>query len=112
MLWKAADQAAPPAEHCTNFGWQKLENNICPVIATDPPAPQELMKVIACSCKSANPCNHNMCSCKAAQVSCTGYCKCQAGDICNNQHTVHASETDDDDNDDEDDVNDDGQECI
>ena len=39
MLWKAADQAAPPAEHCTNFGWQKV----------DPPAPQELMKVIACS---------------------------------------------------------------
>ena len=54
MFWKAADKQVAPAIVITDFGWEMLNNIPSPVIASGPPAPPELMKVISCQCRAAD----------------------------------------------------------
>ena len=53
MFWKAADKQVAPAIVITDFGWEMLNSIPSPVIASGPPAPPELMKVISCQCRAA-----------------------------------------------------------
>lgn len=76
MLWKAADQQAPPDEsvHITQFGWEIQENIPIPVIAQGVPAPPELIDVIRCQCKvQGKKCSTESCSCHKEHLSCTSY---------------------------------------
>jgi len=57
LIWRAADQAAPPDIDVTQYGW-KFDNNVLnPVAGTSPPS---VLQSIACSCKSASPCANQM----------------------------------------------------
>ena len=53
MFWKAAYKQVAPAIVITDFGWEMLNSIPSPVIASGPPAPPELMKVISCQCRAA-----------------------------------------------------------
>jgi len=54
MLWKAADQQAPPdqSSDITHFGWI-IQNDIpIPAVAPGAPGPPELVDLIKCHCKA------------------------------------------------------------
>lgn len=87
LIWRAADQMAPPDTDITQYGW-KIENNmLTPVAGTSAIAPPSVLQSIACSCKSSHPCSSQRCSCHVSALSCTSYCKCGADDSCANKHT-------------------------
>lgn len=62
-------------------------------------APEELLKLIKCNCKSELPCSNNRCGCRKTGIGCTVFCVCQG--TCWN--TVNNN--DDDENDDDTDDN-------
>ena len=72
-----------------------------------PLAPDEILKVIKCSCDSATPCKSKRCACQNDNMICTSFCACEGGDGCFNKKTrelIQAEdETDHEDNDDSDD---------
>lgn len=79
MVWKFANQKDPPIVDLSKFGW-KIETIPVPKYGVTDIAPKDVLKVIACSCSTANACSRNNCSCKAAGLSCTTFCKCGAQD--------------------------------
>ena len=51
-------------------------------------APEEILRIIACSCKTDNPCSKGGCSCRREQMACSTFCLCMQYDIkCNNPLT-------------------------
>ena len=107
MLWKAADQQAPPdqSSDITHFGWI-IQNDIpIPAIAPGAPAPPELIDLIKCSCKAQGKrCSSEACSCHKKHVPCTSYCNCSGGEDCCNPHSVRpgtSSEEDENEADDD-----------
>ncbi len=89
MIWKSADQRDPPDVDIATFGWEIRNGIPTPVTGVDVVAPADLMKVIACTCGTADPCARSRCSCKTAGVSCTSFCKCMGIESCHNPHTKH-----------------------
>ena len=70
-----------------------------PLRCTKPPAPDAVINLVKCGCKTG--CVRN-CSCKKNGISCTELCKC-FDDGCLNEHTKVTLENDssDDENNDE-----------
>ncbi|CAM1319304.1 Uncharacterised protein g7168 [Pycnogonum litorale] len=96
LIWRAADQIEPPADNIFLFGW-RIEDDVPVPVHGIVVAPKELLKLVACGCKSVAPCSRANCSCQSAGVSCTSYCKCEAKEHCANVHTKkteHVVETD------------------
>ena len=94
MLWKAADQQAPPAvsANITDFGWE-VQNGV-PVMATGEPAPPELVDVIRCQCRvEGKKCSTVLCSCHKEHLTCTSYCNCHGEDECCNPYTQKTATT-------------------
>lgn len=103
MIWKSALEKSPTRVKPTDWGWELREAVLSPVTGISKPAPNELMKIVACGCGTDTPCSRKNCSCKIAGLSCTTFCNCGAEDICNNCYTEHELV-----NEDESDINDDG----
>ena len=99
ILWKVADKQVAPAIIITDFGWEMLNSMPSPMIASGPPAPPELMKVVSCQCRTAGKaCAQGNCSCLAAGLSCMTYCHCAGSqDEC---HDPLTKKYDDDSSDD------------
>ncbi len=90
MLWKAADQLAPPTESAdiTQFGWEYRDCIPVPVVANCDPAPPQLIDIIKCQCKShGKKCSGESCGCHKEHISCTPYCNCSGGLDCRNPFT-------------------------
>ena len=89
ILWKVADKQVAPAIIITDFGCEMLNSIPSPMIASGPPAPPELMKVVSCQCRTAGKaCAQGNCSCFAAGLSCMTYCHCAGSqDECHNPLT-------------------------
>lgn len=90
MLWKVADQQAPPEESAdiTHFGWKIQDGVLAPVIAERDPVPLELTNVIHCQCKAqGKKCSTVACGCHKEHLSCTSYCNCSGEDSCCNPYT-------------------------
>ena len=86
LIWYAADQMGPPDVDISKYGWKLDAHNVPqPVYGPTAVAPASLLKVVACTCKSDNPCATNRCSCRAAGLSCTSYCKCDVDTNCVNE---------------------------
>ncbi|KAJ4918215.1 hypothetical protein JOQ06_000075 [Pogonophryne albipinna] len=90
-IWRQAIQPNPPLMDPLNYGWSKDEgsSSLYPTIAAENVAfaPEELLKVIKCSCDSAVPCKTKRCGCYLAGMACTSFCKCEGGHGCFNQKT-------------------------
>ena len=91
MLWKAADQQAPPDESAdiTRFGWN-IQNGIpIPGISQGDPAPPKLIDVLRCQCRAQDmKCSTEACGCHKEHLSCTSYCNCSGEQGCCNPHTA------------------------
>ena len=53
LLWKATGKRNAPALYITEFGWENINNVPSPLIASGPPAPPDLMKIVSCQCRAA-----------------------------------------------------------
>ena len=90
MLWKAADQQAPPTEsaNITHFGWEFQDGVPIPVVAAGDPAPPELVDVIKCQCRAeGKKCSTVSCSCHKEHLTCTSYCNCCGEEGCYNPNS-------------------------
>lgn len=68
----------------TDWGWKLEKDQLLPVTTTMEPAPQNLLKLILCNCKT--DCS-KQCECKRAGLQCSAMCgHCQGLD-CNNSPT-------------------------
>ncbi|XP_072153362.1 uncharacterized protein [Bemisia tabaci] len=64
------------------WGWKSSELGLLPVPMLNPPAPQELLQIISCTCSKG--CS-NRCSCKRAGLPCSDICLHCSGLGCSNQ---------------------------
>ena len=77
----------------TEWGWKDSDGGLIPVQTDLPPAPQELLQIIRCSCKT--DCSSLRCTCKKHDIECSVACKNCKGSACMNSSQV---EWDDDEN--------------
>ena len=102
-VWLNALQRDPLPLQPTDYGWTK---NTCDDLEPTHVAnevqmvPEELLKLIKCSCKSQQPCRTNRCSCMNANMTCTVFCACNEN--CQNKSASNLDADDDDDDDDSD----------
>ena len=111
MLWKSANKSEPPkiTQDITKFGWN-TKGSIMPMIAQQLIAPQMLLDVISCGCRSeGKACAQRNCKCHNDNLSCTEYCACESGSNCKNPFTTYNDDGDDDDADEDDDDDDENE---
>lgn len=65
----------------TAWGWSLERNALVPIKTTKEPAPQELLKLVYCKCRSE--CSNN-CECKRADLVCSSMCRHCEGITCTN----------------------------
>lgn len=76
-----------------NWGWKKIDGTLVPVTTILPPAPDELLHMISCGCKSE--CGARCC-CRTAGLDCSMMCLHCRGRSCSNDTPVNEVEVDDD----------------
>lgn len=87
-VWKSLSNN--DIEPC-KWGWEMKDDCFYPIMTDQEPGPQNLLKVVRCSCK--NSCN-NRCSCIKAGLKCSSFCKWCLENNCSNV----VDEISDDDN--------------
>ena len=70
----------PPA---TNYYWELTDGKLNPVLCTNSPAPEALLELRSCNCKSG--CQKRYCICNKNSLPCTEMCGCR--DNCQNLHS-------------------------
>ena len=95
-IWRSTLEADPPiVQHI--YGWTKEDTSNKLVPLPLPPdvtsAPDEVLKMIRCSCRSVQPCATTRCSCSAARLSCSVFCGCHGAENCCNAQTKSSALT-------------------
>ena len=95
FIWKNALELCPPSLDPTSYGFIKEEEtkSLVPVTvpANVPLAPDNILKLIRCSCSSESPCKSSSCRCNKAKLACTVFCACCASIECCNDQTKASS---------------------
>ena len=82
-MWRSAKDEYPPVLGVEKYGWKKDKVNRLLVPTSIPEAvnlaPDSVLKLIRCACKSGTPCNSSRCGCRSANLSCTVFCACHDG---------------------------------
>ena len=81
------------------LGWMTKDENVVPVMTLLPPAPDELLRVIRCSCTT--DCSTARCSCRKHSLECSPACGQCRGIGCSNSTAADISDEDDDDDNDD-----------
>ena len=107
VQWYAAPYSSAEQLDPAQFGWIRDEKckSLIPVGIPPkvPTAPQQVLEMIKCSCRSDQPCATNRCSCSVAKLACTMICNCQGKpDVCRSTHTQQAQIETEDNNEDTD----------
>lgn len=66
----------------TKWEWKIVKNILVPIPTTEKPAPDNLLKLIACNCKGN--CNTGHCECKRSGLLCSPMCATCQGLSCEN----------------------------
>ena len=78
-IWKAALEPDPPVMNACDYGWVRDEHftslQWLTVQQERQFAPEEVLKMIQCSCAADQPCSSMRCSCTSAQLGCSIFCK-------------------------------------
>ena len=87
FVWRHALEAMQDLESPEGHGWVRDEKHLLPLLMTKAPAPESLLELTTCKCKTSS-CLRN-CSCNNTGLSCTEGCYCMADDeVCKNPHGV------------------------
>nr|XP_018912013.1 PREDICTED: uncharacterized protein LOC109040498 [Bemisia tabaci] len=77
------------------WGWKKTKTVLTPVMTTQPPAPDKLLKFITCKCKTGC---HGRCGCRKAGLKCSAMCV-ECCNACDNAPESSLIDVDSDDED-------------
>ncbi len=88
--WKASGDELLPVE----WGWKESDGGPTPVYTDLPPAPDELLQVVRCNCRS--DCSSLKCTCRMHNVKCSLACGNCKGSGCMNSDQVTDVELDED----------------
>lgn len=77
--------------HPTDWGWVSNEGLLNPIKTVDPPAPQDLLKMIFCNCKKGC---ETSCGCRRVGLFCNVTCGACSGDNCQNSPPIDPEEVD------------------
>ena len=77
-----------------SFGWKLIENKYIPTGFLGPIAPEGLLKLISCGCKSG--CSNDRCSCVKSNLRCLSACSTCCGVTCENAEVILSDEESDD----------------
>lgn len=87
FVWRHALEAMQDLESPGGHGWMIDEKHLLPLLMTKTPAPESLLELTTCRCKTSS-CLRN-CSCNNTGLSSTEGCYCMADDeVCKNRHGV------------------------
>ena len=77
MQWKSSHSQHPNLPHPNNYGWKwDLNREIFdPVITANPPAPESIIELTACGCKTG--CKSDCCRCRKNKFVCTEMHRCK-----------------------------------
>ena len=94
VIWKQLTTLTCLKE--TDWGWKLQDGAFIPIGTDIEPAPEDLLKIVRCKCKSdsRNPCSSNICSCRKNGLQCVASCKNCCGVSCENRSSVTYSSTD------------------
>jgi hypothetical protein len=96
VMWKQL--TTQTALHVEDWGWQLEDSALIPVATDIAAAPDDLLKVVRCKCRSEsrNPCSSTLCSCRKHGLQCVAACKNCCGVSCDNASTVDYCASDND----------------
>jgi hypothetical protein len=88
VMWKQL--TTQTSLHVEDWGWQLEDSALIPVATDIAAAPDDLLKVVRCKCRSEsrNPCSSTLCSCRKHGLQCVVACKNCCGVSCDNASTV------------------------
>ena len=82
IVWRSLEDSSLPELDVEKYGWvkdSKLKTLQPVLLPTNVElAPETVMRLIRCGCKSVNPCRTLSCSCKRDGLNCTIFCACYA----------------------------------
>jgi len=82
ILWRMLETSHPPALDPEEYGWMRDVKNksLSPITVPDDVklAPEYVLEMIRCGCKSESPCNSRRCGCQVRGLPCTIFCACYA----------------------------------
>jgi len=75
-----------------DWGWKLTEGTYVAIPTDMLPAPDDMLSVIACKCKTTtkNPCSSMLCSCRKNGMHCMAACKHCCGEECENVHQLNS----------------------
>ena len=92
IIWLSTIDPHPPQLNPLQYGWEIDPSGMFLIlkISTDgtPMAPEYILKLIKCGCKSTFPCKTGRCSCHSSGLGCTICCSCCTDDNCAATHTL------------------------
>ena len=102
MVWENDIIPNPELPLPQTYGWMEDGDYLVPIMNTMPPAPDAIIHLVKCGCKSSR-CFNLQCSCKNNKLHCTDLCGCCDVEECENllQIEYESGDGDDDDDDDE-----------
>lgn len=71
----------------TDWGYHEQNGKLYPIMTDLPPAPEKLLAVVTCACKSG--CSTMRCSCRKHGLKCTHACSGCRGQMCSNESVSH-----------------------
>jgi hypothetical protein len=78
----------------TAWGWTIRKENLFPIEMSQKPAPDFLLEIINCNCKS--DCDTNRCGCRKTGLNCSGGCRECRGIDCSNARPITLTDIQDD----------------
>lgn len=96
--WKLSLKADAIIPSPIGHGWRsENDGTLLPVLTTKPNAPEAVVELTRCGCKTG--CVTKRCSCSSSNLMCTAACKCKGEDMCHNPLKPVESDTDSSDED-------------
>lgn len=89
QVWLGNGDQKPPEQ----WGWKVSDGRLVPILTDNPPAPQHLLEVIRCSCKTG--CYTMRCTCKKNGLDCSMACSECRGVCSNRSLSVEGSDSND-----------------
>ena len=80
------------------WGWKIYKGKLFPIYSSKAPAPEKLLKMVRCTCKT--DCSRKNCTCFNYGIECSDVCKHCRGISCLNILKQNITEENDDDDDD------------
>ena len=80
LIWKRSIVPIATMPIPLKYGWTKFHGELKPVMYVQSPAPDVLLELKSCNCKTG--CKSRLCSCIKSGMVCSELCGC--GDICQN----------------------------